>query len=123
MNRTMFAMTLPILALAVGCSSRSLLGGPGPAVAHHASPAASERLAEHEAVRAYKTAEQCRQGLVALAHVDPAALVEISKYEVRGYHSAGDVHHEYSCVGSKLLERSWKTASASPTAHHGPAEH
>lgn len=102
-QRARAALPLALLLLA-GCSRASLLGGPGPEAAHHASPAHSERLAELKDVRKFKTKDACRQHLATLAYADdPAKLVKISDLEVRGYHSEGEgdaqVHHEYSCVG------------------------
>ncbi len=109
---------LPLAALLlVGCSRASLLGGPGPEAAHHASPAHAERLAELKTGAKFKTKDQCRAHIATLAQLaDPAALTKISDLEVRAYHSEGEVHHEYSCVGKQMLERSW-------TGDHGGAEH
>jgi hypothetical protein len=95
-----------LLALA-GCSRASLLGGPGPEVADHVSPAQSERLAVLEEVRKFKSKEACKAHLTRLAH--GAELVEVSAKEVRAYHAQGSVAHEYSCADKVLLERSWKT--------------
>ncbi len=123
---------LPLAALLlVGCSRASLLGGPGPEVAHHASPAHAERLAELEPVAKFKTKDACRARLAQLAHIDdPAKLTKISDLEVRGYHSQGEgasqVHHEYSCVGKELLERSWTGGHGGEhgaEAGHDPAGH
>jgi hypothetical protein len=118
-----------LLALS-GCSRASLLGGPGPEAAYHASPAHSERLAELKEVRKFKTKDACRQQLAILAHADdPAKLTKISDLEVRGYHSEGEgdaqVHHEYSCVGKQLLERSWAGGHGgehAATEHHSDPE-
>ena len=124
-------MALPLLLLALsGCSRASLLGGPGPEAAYHASPAHSERLAELKEVRKFKTKDACRQQLAILAHADdPAKLTKISDLEVRGYHSEGEgdaqVHHEYSCVGKQLLERSWAGGHGgehAATEHHSDPE-
>ena len=117
------AMVAALLLLA-GCSRASLLGGPGPEAAHHASPASSERTAE----LVTKTADACHAQLIALAHLDgPDRLIRISDLEVRGYHSTGEaaaaVHHEYSCVGGQLLERSWTGASSAAQAPHSAPEH
>ncbi len=117
-SSTFIRAALPLAALLlVGCSRASLLGGPGPEAAHHASPAHAERLAELETGRKFKSKDQCRAHIATLAHVaDPAALTKISDLEVRAYHTEGEVHHEYSCVGKQMLERSW-------TGGHGGAEH
>lgn len=117
------AMVAAMLLLA-GCSKASLLGGPGPQAAHHASPASSERTAELVAMRKFKTVEACHAQLIALAHLDgPDRLIRISDLEVRGYHSAGQgaatVHHEYSCFGAQMMERSWADADPSP---HSPTD-
>jgi hypothetical protein len=119
-------VALPVATLLlVGCSRASLLGGPGPEVAHHASPAHLERLAELHEVRKFKSKDECRRELATLAHAeDPAKLIKISDLEVRGYHSEGEgasqVHHEFSCVGKTLLERSWTGGHGE---HHAAAEH
>jgi hypothetical protein len=96
-----------VLTALAGCSRASLLGGPGPEVAHHASPAESERLALLEEVRKFDSKDACKAHLKTLAH--GAELVEVSAKEVRAYHAAGNVAHEYSCADKVLLERSWKT--------------
>jgi hypothetical protein len=101
------------LLVLVGCSRASLLGGPGPEVAYHPSPAETERLAVLEEVRKFKTKDACKAHLASLAH--GAELVEVSAKEVRAYHSAGGVHHEYSCTDKLLLERSWKAGD--PVVH------
>ena len=109
---------LIVLALA-GCSRASLLGGPGPEVAHHASPAETERLALLEKVRKFKSKDACKAHLATLAH--GSELVEISAKEVRAYHSEGGVNHEYSCADKLLLERSWKSdGDTHAAAHHEP---
>jgi hypothetical protein len=51
---------------------------------------------------------------------DPAMLTKISDMEVRAYHTEGEVHHEYSCVGKQMLERSWTGAHGE---QHASAEH
>jgi hypothetical protein len=122
-----------LFLLLVGCSRASLLGGPGPEAAHHASPAESERLAELKALQKFKTKDECRQHLMTVSHAGSAdQLIKISDLEVRGYHSTGEgsatVHHEYSCVGKQLLERSWsgKAPGAPASAHsaeHSPEVH
>jgi hypothetical protein len=121
------------ILLLAGCSRASLLGGPGPEVAHHASPAESERLAEIKEVRKFDTKDECRQHLLAVSHAaSPEQLIKISELEVRSYHSTGEgaatVHHEYSCVGKQLLERSWTGKAAAPPAPahssgHSPEVH
>lgn len=123
---TMLRLTgAAMLLLLAGCSRSSLLGGPGPEAAHHASPASSERLALLEAGKKFKSKDGCRQHLLTLAHASsPNELVRISDNEVRGYHSTGQgaaaVHHEYSCVGEQFMERSW---TGSPAQAHGAARH
>lgn len=111
------------LLLLAGCSRASLLGGPGPEVAHHASPAESERLALLEEKRKFDSKEACKAHLKTLAH--GAELVEVSAKEVRAYQSEGEVHHEYSCADKVLLERSWKQGGfeVDAAAHHGDADH
>jgi hypothetical protein len=110
---------LVCLALA-GCSRASLLGGPGPEAAYHPSPAESERLAFLEEVRKFDSKDECKARLKTLAH--GAELVEVSAKEVRAYHSADGVHHEYSCADKVLLERSWKEGGALAHAgEHGEA--
>jgi hypothetical protein len=111
------------LLLLAGCSRASLLGGPGPEAAHHASPAEIERLAELKTVKKFKSKDACRQHLMQVSHVGSDQLIKISDLEVRAYHSTGEgsaaVHHEYSCVDKQLLERSWTgKASASPAPEH-----
>ena len=126
LNKTFVRIALPACALLlVGCSRASLLGGPGPEVAHHASPAQSERLAELEAVRKFKSKDECRTHIATLAHLaDAAALTKISDLEVRAYHTECDVHHEYSCVGKQMMERSWSDGHGDQhaAAEHGAAE-
>lgn len=121
-------LALPLAALLlVGCSRASLLGGPGPEAAHHASLAHEERLAELKSVKKFKSKDECRGHIATLAHVaDPAALAKISDLEVRAYHTEGDVHHEYSCVGKEMLERSWTGGHGGAHAaagHSGAEEH
>jgi hypothetical protein len=114
-----------LLLLLAGCSRASLLGGPGPEAAHHASPAHAERLAELETGPKFKTKDACRAHIAALAHLaDPATLTKISDLEVRAYHTEGDVHHEYSCVGKQMMERSWTGGHGGEHAstEHGAAE-
>jgi hypothetical protein len=127
-NRTIARVALPLCTLLlVGCSRASLLGGPGPEAAHHASPAHAERLAELETGRKFKSKDECRSHIATLAHLaDPAALTKISDLEVRAYHSEGDVHHEYSCVGKQMMERSWSAGHGhqhASAAQHGAEEH
>jgi hypothetical protein len=122
-----------LLLLLVGCSRASLLGGPGPEAAHHASPAEIERLAELKTVKKFESKDECRQRLMAVAHVgSPDQLIKISDLEVRAYHSTGEgdaaVHHEYSCLDKQLVERSWtgKASAAGAPAHsddHAPEVH
>jgi hypothetical protein len=113
-----------LLLVLVGCSRASLLGGPGPEKAHHASLAESERVAELKAGKKFETKDECLQHLITVAHVaSPDQLINISNLEVRAYHSTGEgpasVHHEYSCVDKQLLERSWsgKASSTAVPAH------
>ncbi len=119
-NRAALGALLLSGLVLTGCSRASLLGGPGPEVAHHASPAESERLALLEAVRKFETKDECKSHIAQLAHVGEDQLVKVSDAEVRAYHSAGEgasiVHHEYSCVGKQMLERSW-TGHKSGIAH------
>ena len=119
---------LALLVLA-GCSRASLLGGPGPEVAHHASPAEAERLALPEPVRKFKTLAACRTHLESLAHEHGGSgeVVQISDIELRAYASQpwgeGEIHHEYACVGRELTERSWKVGAASAEAHGAEEPH
>lgn len=119
----------PVLFLVLAaCSRASLLGGPGPEVEHHASPAALERLAVAEPVKTFDSKEKCRARLEALAHEHGGGeVVQISENEVRAYASQpwgdGQVHHEYSCVGKALTERSWSSHGAGGEAHHAEETH
>jgi hypothetical protein len=121
-NKIVVRVALPLCALLlVGCSRASLLGGPGPEAKHHASPAHAERLAELETGRKFKSKDECRAHIATLAHVaDAAALTKISDLEVRAYHMEGNVHHEYSCVGKQMMERSWTGGHGD---QHASAEH
>ena len=121
----------PPLALLVltACSRESLIGGPGPEVAHHASPAEMERLAVAEPVKKFKTVEACKAHLEALGHEHGAAeIVQISEKEFRAYASKpwgeSEIHHEYACNGKELTERSWTAKSGETEAHdmHKAAE-
>lgn len=114
-----FLLLAAAVALA-GCSRASLLGGPGPEVAHHPSPAETERLAVLEEVRKFDGKDACKAHLATLAHGAP--LVEVSAKEVRAYHSAAGVHHEYSCADKVLLERSWRSGGESVHAEVDAAE-
>lgn len=115
-----------VFLLLAACSRASLLGGPGPEVAHHASPAEMERLAVAEKVGKFKSKEACKARLAALAHRHGGGeVVQISEKEYRAYASKpwgeGEIHHEYSCAGKELTERSWSSKSAE--AHHGEETH
>jgi len=127
-SRFRAARFAPVLFLILGaCSRASLLGGPGPEVAHHASPAAIERLAVAEPVRKFDSKEKCRARLAALAHEHGGGeVVEISANEIRTYASTpwgdGAVHHEYSCFGKALTERSWLSQGGGE-AHHAEEAH
>lgn len=106
-----------------GCSRASLLGGPGPEVVHHESPAETERLAVIEPVRKFKSAEACKARLASLGQEHGGGeVVQIAENEFRAYASqpwgAGEVHHEYSCVGKELSERSWKSGGGHATETH-----
>jgi len=118
--RAVFWLVLAALVASTGCSRASLLGGPGPEVAHHTTPAETERLAVLEEVRTFDSKDACKAHLSGLAH--RAELVEVSAKEVRAYHSADGVHHEYSCADKVLLERSWRSGAADTAskqdAHH-----
>lgn len=119
---------MAVIALLSGCSRASLLGGPGPEGAHHASPAEIERLAVLEPGKKFDTPDECRQQLIALAHASsPEQLIQISKLEVRAYHTSGEgpsaVHHEYACLGKQLMARSWIGKPTSLPAPHGPNQH
>jgi hypothetical protein len=115
MNRTTRVGPVLLLLLA-GCSRASLLGGPGPEVEHHASPAQSERLAVAEPVRKFDSKDGCRARLQALAGEHGGEIVQISDNEYRAYASKPwgekELHHEYSCVGKALTERSWYAGAA-----------
>lgn len=98
-----------LLALA-GCSRASLLGGPGPEIVQHETPAPTERLALLEQKRKFKSKAACKAHLETLAH--GAELVEVSAKEVRAYHPEAGVHHEFSCADRILLERAWRSDEA-----------
>ena len=129
MSRRRAASIAPALFLLLAaCSRASLLGGPGPEVEHHASPAEIERLAVAEKVGKYKSKEACKARLAALAHEHgDGEIVQISENEFRAYASQpwGDsaIHHEYSCVGKALTERSWSSQSAGSDTHHAEETH
>ena len=113
-----------------GCSRASLLGGPGPEVVHHESPAETERLAVAEPVGKYKSTEACKARLAARSQEHGGGeIVQIAENEFRSYASQpwgeGEVHHEYTCVGKILTERSWKTGGthAAPVHHASEVEH
>jgi hypothetical protein len=115
------------LLLLTACSRASLLGGPGPEVAHHASPAEAERLAVAEPVRKFKTKDACKAHLASLSHGnEEAEVVQISETEFRTYSSKPwgekEIHHEYSCVGKELIERSWSSKPGGAEEHHEAAE-
>jgi len=117
-----------LFLLLAACSRASLLGGPGPEVAHHASPAESERLAVAEKVASFKNKEACRARLEALAHEHGGGeIVQISEYEFRAYASQpwgeGQIHHEYSCAGKALTERSWAAQAHAASAGHAEETH
>ena len=113
--------------LLTACSRASLLGGPGPEVEHHASPAAIERLAVAEPVKKFDSEEACRARLEALAGEHGGEVVQIAQNEYRAYASEpwgeNEVHHEYSCVGEELSERSWSSHAAEAEAHHAEETH
>jgi hypothetical protein len=116
------------LLMLTACSRASLLGGPGPEVAHHASPAEIERLAVAEPVKKFKTKDACKAHLEGLAHGhERAEFVQISESEFRTYSSKpwGDkeIHHEYSCVGKELTERSWASKPGGAEEHHAEEAH
>ena len=120
---------LIVLAMLTGCSRASLLGGPGPEVAHHASPAESERLAVLEPVRKFKTLDGCKAHLQELSQEHGGGeMVQISDKEYRIYASKpwgeSEIHHEYSCFGKELAERSWtaRPGAAAGAHHEGAAE-
>jgi hypothetical protein len=116
------------LLMLTACSRASLLGGPGPEVAHHASPAEIERLAVAEPVRKFKTKDACKAHLEGLAQGhEGAGVVQISKTEFRTYSSkpwgGKEIHHEYSCLGKELIERSWSSKAGGAEEHHAEEAH
>lgn len=129
MSRRRAASIAPALFLVLAaCSRASLLGGPGPEVEHHASPAEIERLAVAEPLAKFKSKDACKARLAALAHEHGGGeIVQISENEFRTYASQpwGDsaIHHEYSCVGKALTERSWGTKTGGSGAGHADETH
>ena len=129
MSRRRAASIAPALFLVLAaCSRASLLGGPGPEVEHHASPAEIERLAVAEPIAKFKSKEACKARLAALAHEHGGGeIVQISENEFRAYASQpwGDsaIHHEYSCVGKALTERSWGTRTGGSADAHADETH
>ena len=121
MNRRFKNLAPVACLLLAACSRASLLGGPGPEVAHHASPAEIERLALAEPVKSFDSKEACKARLEALAHEHGAEVIKISEKEYRAYASKpwgeGEIHHEYSCAGKDLTERSWGTKPGGGTDH------
>jgi hypothetical protein len=116
------------LLMLTACSRASLLGGPGPEVAHHASPAEIERLAVAEPVKKFKTKDACKAHLEGLAHGHGGAeVVQISATEFRTYSSKPwgekEIHHEYSCLGKELIERSWSSQAGGAEEHHAEEAH
>ena len=128
-RRPAAAMLAPAFFLILGaCSRASLVGGPGPEVEHHPSPAAMERLAVAEKRGKFKSKEACKARLEALAHEHGAAeVVQISESEYRAYASQpwgeGAIHHEYGCAGKQLTERSWMSGTEGAEAHHSEETH
>jgi hypothetical protein len=127
-KRHLMRLTPAILLILAACSRASLLGWPGPEVAHHASPAQVERLAVAEPVKTFKTKEACKARLDALAHEHGGGeVVQISEKEYRAYASKpwgeGEIHHEYSCAGKALTERSWTSKAGGADAHHTGETH
>lgn len=128
MSRRRAASIAPALFLVLAaCSRASLLGGPGPEVEHHASPAEIERLAVAEPVAKFKSKEACKARLAALAHEHGGEVLQISEKEYRTYASKpwgeGAIHHEYSCAGTALTERSWTSMGGGEEARHAEETH
>jgi hypothetical protein len=125
-RRALRAAPAAFLILAA-CSRASLLGGPGPEVEHHAAPAEIERLALAEPVKSFDSKEACKARLEALAHEHGAEVIKISEKEYRTYASTpwgeGETHHEYSCAGKDLTERSWGAKADGADAHHAEEAH
>jgi hypothetical protein len=116
------------LLMLTACSRASLLGGPGPEVAHHASPAEIERLAIAEPVKKFKTKDACKAHLEGLAHGHGGAeVVQISETEFRTYSSKPwgekEIHHEYSCLGKELTKRAWWSKAGEGEEHHAEEAH
>ena len=126
-NRRAASIAPALLLLLAACSRASLLGGPGPEVAHHPSPAESERLAIAEPLGKFKSNDACRARLETLAHEHGAEIVQISEKEFRAYSSEpwgeGAIHHEYGCAGKLLTERSWRAQAAGAAADHADETH
>jgi hypothetical protein len=128
MNRLRIRSLAPAACLLLAaCSRASLLGGPGPEVEHHAAPAEIERLAVAEPVKSFDSKEACKARLEALAHEHGAEVIKISEKEYRAYASKpwgeSEIHHEYSCAGKDLTERSWGTKAGGADAHHAEETH